>query len=89
MKKLKRSPNQQRPTVSSLKRNLMMLMRRYGLPEPYEQLKALTRGKSGMTRETLRAFIETLALPDDAKARLLALTPATYIGAAAELARRV
>jgi adenylosuccinate lyase len=64
-------------------------MRRYGLPEPYEQLKALTRGKSGMTRETLRAFVETLALPDDAKARLLVLTPATYIGAAAELARRI
>jgi adenylosuccinate lyase len=68
---------------------IQTVMRRHGLPEPYEQLKALTRGKSGMTRETLRAFIETLALPDEAKARLLALTPATYIGAAAELARRV
>ena len=40
------------------------------MPEPYEQLKALTRGKTGMTRESLRAFIEALALPDDAKARL-------------------
>ncbi|MGE5105140.1 MAG: adenylosuccinate lyase [Betaproteobacteria bacterium] len=68
---------------------IQTVMRRHGLPEPYEQLKALTRGKSAMTRETLRAFIETLALPDEAKARLLALTPATYIGAAAELARRV
>jgi adenylosuccinate lyase len=68
---------------------IQTVMRRHGLPEPYEQLKALTRGKSGMTRETLRAFIETLALPDEAKARLLALTPATYIGAAAELARRI
>ncbi|MGE5170905.1 MAG: adenylosuccinate lyase [Rudaea sp.] len=68
---------------------IQTVMRRYGLPEPYEQLKALTRGKSGMTRETLRAFIETLALPGDARARLLALTPAAYIGAAAELARRV
>jgi len=64
-------------------------MRRYGVPNPYEQLKALTRGKTGITRESLHAFIEGLALPPDAKARLLALTPATYIGRAAELARRV
>ena len=68
---------------------IQTVMRRYGLPEPYEQLKALTRGKTGMTRESLRAFIDGLALPDDAKARLLALTPATYIGLAAALARRV
>jgi adenylosuccinate lyase len=64
-------------------------MRRYGLPEPYEQLKALTRGRTGMTPESLRTFIETLALPEDAKARLLALTPATYIGLAESLARRI
>jgi len=68
---------------------IQTVMRRYGLPEPYEQLKALTRGKSGMTRESLYAFIDTLALPGDAKARLLALTPATYIGKAEELAGRV
>jgi adenylosuccinate lyase len=68
---------------------IQTVMRRYGLPEPYEQLKALTRGKSGMTREALHAFIAGLALPADAKARLLALTPATYTGKAAELARRV
>ena len=63
-------------------------MRRYGLPNPYEQLKALTRGKAGITREALHAFIDGLALPEDEKARLLALTPATYIGQAAELARK-
>ena len=62
------------------------VMRRYGLPEPYEQLKALTRGQ-GMTRESMREFIGGLALPDDAKARLLALTPASYIGLAETLAR--
>ena len=53
------------------------------LPEPYEQLKALTRGKTGMTRDSLHAFIDGLALPEDAKARLQALTPATYVGARA------
>ncbi len=68
---------------------IQTVMRRYGLPEPYEQLKALTRGKSGMTREALRAFIGTLALPEDAKARLLALTPATYVGLAEALAKRI
>ena len=68
---------------------IQTIMRRHGLPEPYEQLKALTRGKTGMTRESLRAFIAGLALPADAKSRLLALTPATYVGLAARLARRV
>ena len=61
------------------------VMRRYGLPEPYEQLKALTRGQ-GITRESMRAFIESQALPVDAKQRLLALTPATYTGLADRLA---
>ena len=64
------------------------VMRRYGVPHPYEQLKALTRGKEGITRETMRAFIAGLDIPADAKDRLLALTPATYIGKAVELARR-
>jgi adenylosuccinate lyase len=64
------------------------VMRRYGLPEPYEQLKALTRGQ-GITRDSMRAFIESLALPVDAKQRLLALTPATYTGHAAKLAGSV
>ena len=68
---------------------IQTVMRRHGIDSPYEQLKALTRGKTGMTRESLHAFIGGLAIPDDAKARLLALTPATYLGKAAELARRV
>ena len=64
------------------------VMRRYGVPHPYEQLKALTRGKEGITKETMREFIAGLDIPADAKDRLLALTPATYIGKAVELARR-
>jgi adenylosuccinate lyase len=68
---------------------IQTVMRRYGVPNPYEQLKALTRGKGGITRESLHAFIDALAIPADAKARLKALTPATYVGKAAELARRV
>jgi adenylosuccinate lyase len=68
---------------------IQTVMRRYGLPEPYEQLKALTHGKSGITRETLHAFIRTLAIPQAEKARLLDLTPASYIGLAAQLAREI
>ena len=67
---------------------IQTVMRRHGLPEPYEQLKALTRGK-GITRETLQAFIGSLDLPAADKQRLLALTPATYIGLAADLARDI
>ncbi len=68
---------------------IQTVMRRYGLPEPYEQLKALTRGRTGMTAESLREFIGTLALPADARARLLALSPSTYVGLAPALAKRV
>src|SRR5262249_37623540 len=64
------------------------MMRRYGLPEPYEQLKALTRGQ-GITRESMRGFIESLALPQAAKQRLLALTPANYTGLAEQLASEI
>jgi adenylosuccinate lyase len=67
---------------------IQTVMRRYGSPEPYEQLKALTRGK-GINRETLQTFIASLDLPDTDKQRLLALTPATYTGLAAGLARDV
>ncbi|AWB32675.1 adenylosuccinate lyase [Orrella marina] len=63
------------------------VMRRYGLPEPYEQLKALTRGK-GITQEALQTFIAGLDLPEAERSRLLALTPRTYLGQAIELARR-
>ncbi|MCY3851994.1 MAG: adenylosuccinate lyase [Gammaproteobacteria bacterium] len=64
------------------------VMKRYGLPDPYEQLKAFTRGQR-ITRENLAEFISGLDLPDDAKQRLSAMTPRDYIGAAAELARRI
>ncbi len=64
------------------------VMRRHGIANPYEQLKELTRGK-GISREALRTFIEGLAIPDEAKARLLAMTPASYIGRAVELAERL
>lgn len=68
---------------------IQTVMRRFGLPEPYERLKALTRGTGGVTRETLAAFIDRLELPEAEKARLTALTPETYTGLAAELARRI
>lgn len=64
------------------------VMRRYGLPQPYEQLKALTRGK-GITQEALTGFIQGLDLPQEPKARLLAMTPRNYVGLAAELAVKV
>ncbi|GAB1595968.1 adenylosuccinate lyase [Lysobacter claricitrinus] len=64
------------------------VMRRYGLPQPYEQLKALTRGQ-GITEQSMREFIAGLDLPADAKQRLVDLTPASYIGHAAALARSV
>ncbi len=64
------------------------VMRRYGLPQPYEQLKALTRGK-GITQEALTGFIDGLDLPPEPKARLLAMTPRSYVGLAAQLARKV
>ena len=68
---------------------IQTVMRRYGLEKPYEQLKALTRGKGGINQATLAAFINALAIPDEARQRLLALTPASYTGKAAELARRI
>ncbi|HEV7123475.1 MAG TPA: adenylosuccinate lyase [Rhodanobacter sp.] len=64
------------------------VMRRYGLPQPYEQLKALTRGH-GITRESMREFIGGLELPAEAKQRLLELTPGGYTGLAEGLARDV
>ncbi len=64
------------------------VMRRHGLPNPYEQLKKMTRGKA-VSAAAMRKFIGTLRLPADDKQRLLALTPAGYTGKAAALARRV
>ena len=63
------------------------VMRRYGVENPYEKLKALTRGKA-ITRAALQAFIGELPIPDNAKRDLLGLTPATYLGRAGDLARR-
>lgn len=64
------------------------VMRRHGLPNPYEQLKALTRGQ-GITAASMRGFIASLDLPEDARARLAALTPAGYTGLAERLAREI
>jgi adenylosuccinate lyase len=68
---------------------IQTVMRRYGVANPYEQLKELTRGKAGMTRETLHAFIDGLAIPDAEKTRLKTMTPGSYTGVAAELARQI
>ncbi|THC41168.1 adenylosuccinate lyase [Massilia sp. Mn16-1_5] len=64
------------------------VMRRYGIENPYEQLKELTRGK-GITKEALREFIGTLAVPQEAKDLMLQMTPANYVGLAAELAKAI
>ena len=69
---------------------IQTVMRRYNVSGAYEQLKELTRGKAGINRGTLAAFINGLSgIPDAEKKRLLALTPANYIGKAAELAKRI
>jgi adenylosuccinate lyase len=64
------------------------VMRRYGIPEPYEKLKALTRGQA-VTAERLHEFVAGLDIPDGEKKRLLELTPATYTGLAERLARDI
>jgi len=64
------------------------VMRRYGVENPYEQLKELTRGK-GITREAIQTFIQSLAISESEKQRLLAMTPWSYIGKAVELAKRI
>jgi adenylosuccinate lyase len=68
---------------------IQTVMRRYGIANPYEQLKELTRGKEGVTQATLASFIRNLEIPEAEKARLLQLSPASYIGKASELARRI
>ena len=64
------------------------VMRRYGIENPYEKLKALTRGQK-VTREIMLNFLEGLEIPEDAKARLRELTPATYIGRAVKFAKDI
>jgi adenylosuccinate lyase len=68
---------------------IQTVMRRYGIENPYEQLKALTRGKGGINKESLHTFIQELKIPAEAKQLLLDMTPASYTGKAAELAKRI
>ena len=67
---------------------IQTVMRRYGIDEPYEKLKALTRGNV-MDQVTIQAFIDTLDMPEDAKTALKALTPASYTGNAIEQAKNI
>jgi adenylosuccinate lyase len=67
---------------------IQTVMRRYGIANPYEQLKELTRGKGGINQASLHAFIQDLAIPAQAKQDLLTMTPASYIGKAVALAKR-
>jgi len=67
---------------------IQTVMRRYGLPEPYEQLKRLTRGQK-VGRDTIREFVSSLDLPENEKQRLLTMTPATYTGNAQQQAKSV
>lgn len=68
---------------------IQTVMRRYGVANPYEKLKDLTRGKGGITPEVLASFIRNLDIPDGAKQQLLDLTPASYVGKAENLAKRI
>ena len=68
---------------------IQTMMRRYGVANPYEKLKDLTRGKGGITPEVLASFIRDLDIPDGAKQQLLDLTPASYVGKAENLAKRI
>ncbi len=67
---------------------IQTVMRRYGVEEPYEKLKALTRGQT-ITQDVMSAFVDTLSIPDEAKQGLIALTPHTYVGNAADQARAI
>jgi len=68
---------------------IQTVMRRYGIENPYEQLKELTRGKGGINKTSLHAFISGLAIPNDAKQALFEMTPANYIGKAVDLVKRI
>ena len=68
---------------------IQTVMRRYSIENAYDRLKELTRGESGINRNSLHAFIDTLDIPETEKQRLRALTPATYTGKASELAQRI
>jgi adenylosuccinate lyase len=68
---------------------IQTVMRRYGIENPYEQLKELTRGKGGINKESLHIFIQTLNIPSEAKALLLEMTPSSYTGKAKALAKTI
>lgn len=68
---------------------IQTVMRRYGVLNPYEQLKALTRGKTGIDHATLQQFIAQLAIPSAEKERLLQLSPSSYTGLAVYLAKNI
>jgi len=68
---------------------IQTVMKRHGIEDAYEQLKALTRGKETVTRESLHVFVRGLAIPEAEKERLIRLTPATYTGLASKLAKRI
>ncbi|MDO4642319.1 MAG: adenylosuccinate lyase [Cardiobacteriaceae bacterium] len=93
LNKLEANPNALAVDLEStwelLAEPIQTVMRRYNIENPYEKLKDLTRGKAGITPETLKQFINALDIPADAKTQLLALTPAQYTGKAEELAMRV
>ena len=65
---------------------IQTVMRRYGLENPYEQLKALTRGQA-ITKAVMQEFVATLDIPEQARQSLIEMTPASYIGNATEQAR--
>lgn len=92
MSKLEADTNRMNADLDSnwevLAEAVQTVMRRYGMETPYEQLKTLTRGKC-IDREILRKFIKDLEIPNSDKQRLMALTPADYIGLAARLAREI
>jgi adenylosuccinate lyase len=68
---------------------IQTVMRRYGIENPYEKLKELTRGKGDISKEVIQEFIQQLEIPQEAKNALLQLTPATYIGDAIQLAKKI
>ncbi|HEX6008393.1 MAG TPA: lyase family protein, partial [Burkholderiales bacterium] len=91
--KLEANPDRLREDLDAnwevLAEPIQTVMRRHGIKDAYEQLKALTRGKAGITRESLHEFIQRLPIPEKERQRLLKLTPAGYTGKAAQLARRI
>jgi adenylosuccinate lyase len=68
---------------------IQTVMRRYGIADAYDKLKELTRGKEGINRASLQAFIKSLDIPEAEKQRLMQLSPDTYTGKAADLASRI